>query len=50
MVVFTPAVYCADPNTALAWLEGAFGFAVSIVIEAPMGSTGIARVRGLRVR
>ncbi len=33
--VLTPAVYYRDPKAALAWLEDAFGFEVSMAIEGP---------------
>ena len=32
---FTPAVFYKDPMTALAWLEKAFGFETSMLIEPP---------------
>lgn len=34
---FTPAVYYRDPKAALAWLETAFGFEISMAIEGPPG-------------
>lgn len=33
--IFTPAIYYRDPKAALAWLQGAFGFEISMAIEAP---------------
>jgi uncharacterized glyoxalase superfamily protein PhnB len=33
--VFTPAVYYRDPKAALAWLEEAFGFEISMAIDGP---------------
>jgi len=33
--VFTPAVYYRDPKAALAWLERAFGFEISMAIDGP---------------
>ena len=32
---FTPAVFYQDPRTALQWLEAAFGFGISMLIESP---------------
>jgi uncharacterized glyoxalase superfamily protein PhnB len=32
---FTPAVFYKDPMAALAWLEKAFGFDISMLIEPP---------------
>jgi uncharacterized glyoxalase superfamily protein PhnB len=33
--VFTPAVSYRDPKAALAWLERAFGFEISMAIDGP---------------
>ena len=33
--VFTPAVHYRDPKAALAWLEQAFGFEVTMAIDGP---------------
>jgi uncharacterized glyoxalase superfamily protein PhnB len=33
--VFTPAVYYRDRKAALAWLERAFGFEISMAIDGP---------------
>lgn len=33
--VFTPAVTYRDPKAALAWLEHAFGFEISMAIDGP---------------
>jgi uncharacterized glyoxalase superfamily protein PhnB len=34
-MAFTPAVFYKDPMAALAWLEKAFGFEMSMLIEPP---------------
>jgi len=34
-MAFTPAVFYKDPMAALAWLEQAFGFETSMLIEPP---------------
>ena len=33
--MFTPTVYYRDPKAALAWLERAFGFEVTMAIDGP---------------
>lgn len=33
--VFTPCVFYKDPKSALAWLEQAFGFETTMLIEGP---------------
>jgi uncharacterized glyoxalase superfamily protein PhnB len=33
--VFTPAVYYRDPKAAMAWLEQAFGFEITMAIDGP---------------
>jgi len=33
--VFTPAVHYRDPKAAMAWLEQAFGFEVTMAIDGP---------------
>ena len=35
---FTSSVHYQDPKTALAWLERAFGFEVTMAIEGPPGA------------
>lgn len=52
--IFTPAVCYRDPKAALAWLERAFGFEVSMAIDGPpeepamghyeMSSAGAGRI------
>ena len=37
MSPFTPCVFYRDPKTALRWLEQAFGFEVSMLIEDVLG-------------
>lgn len=39
--VFTPAVTYRDPKAALAWLERAFGFEVSMAIDGPPDQPGM---------
>ena len=34
-LTFTPSVYYRDPKAALAWLEQAFGFEVTMAIDGP---------------
>ncbi|MDH4143799.1 MAG: VOC family protein [Acidimicrobiia bacterium] len=52
--VFTSAVHYRDPKAALAWLENAFGFEITMAIDGPedqpemchyeMSSAGVGRV------
>jgi uncharacterized glyoxalase superfamily protein PhnB len=35
---FVPAVFYRDPMAALSWLENAFGFELSMLIESPDGA------------
>ena len=37
---FTPAVFYRDPKAALEWLQAAFGFEITMLIESPDGGVG----------
>jgi uncharacterized glyoxalase superfamily protein PhnB len=39
-MAFIPSVFYKDPRAALKWLEAAFGFETSLVVENPDGSIG----------
>jgi uncharacterized glyoxalase superfamily protein PhnB len=42
--VFEPAVFYKDPKTALAWLEKAFGFEISLLVTDDAGAVGHAEM------
>lgn len=44
MATFTPSVFYLEPRAALAWLERAFGFETSLVVEHADGQIGHAEM------
>jgi uncharacterized glyoxalase superfamily protein PhnB len=43
--VFQPDIYYRDPKAALSWLERAFGFETSLVVEDADGNIGYSEMR-----